>query len=133
MRVRRYSAPMDPPGTVSVAQIITYLVGLLQVAGGLILNGLNNSIKQTQRELVAERERINQTREEMLKREEFREDIKAILSQIEVNAQHTTAAREALLSEVSLLRQALATATARMEQMDRALLSLNNRLEQRRA
>jgi len=124
---------MDPPGTVSVAQIITYLVGLLQVAGGLILNGLNNSIKQTQRELVAERERINQTREEMLKREEFREDIKAILSQIEVNAQHTTAAREALLSEVSLLRQALATATARMEQMDRALLSLNNRLEQRRA
>lgn len=113
------------PGHLSAAQIITYLVGALQLVLGLWMNAMRTSLTELRNDVNAERTRLNATREEMLKRVEFREEMARLFTSIEEGAKSSSAAREALLNELSRLSQTNATQLGRWEQLDRTLVALN--------
>jgi len=109
-------------------QVATYLLGLLQIAGGFILTGLLRHNAELRKAQVDLERRLAETREQMLRRDEFRADMTALLTKWEDTAKDQRAANEAVVEKVGQLAQQVVQTAAHLNAVASTVADLKTQL-----
>lgn len=95
----QYDRGMDP-GTVTTANVITWLIGGLQALVLFILAAFMGKLREHRSDIVALQQQMAKTREEMLNKDDWREDMRQIFARMDSDRQASDSVRQAMFAQI---------------------------------